>query len=184
MAKGFEVLKAAIEAGWQVRIRYGSERVSEWYHWNPDTKSLEGPSGGLVTLSNIFGLEWEIESAPNRLFMEAIAAMDYGEVVERVDAINGGVSRWRRRAGVDAYEVQDFVTGAWEEADFTYMDIHADDWHVVRDVVQEPDNRPKPADVLNFMQAFHAHFPALSYGDWRYVGEELLTRWPDIVRRG
>ena len=184
MAQGFAVLKAAIEDGLRVRVS-GDTR---WAVWNERKRRLEVPNSDLGTYyllddDLVWDASWEIESAPNLLFMEAVAAMDRGEIVERT-LVGGLVVRWRRRPGTQAYELQDVDSGVWDEEAFDYTDVHATNWRIVRDVVQEPDNRPTPADVLNFMQAFHAHFPALSYGDWRYVGEELLARWPDIVRRG
>lgn len=175
--RGIEVLQAAL-AGKRVR-RKGS---SVWWHVKPHTVEMvaEGgaASGPLHMIDFADGAEWEVEE-PSMTFLEAIAAMDAGQIVERDGR------QYRLNPDTEYYEARSIVLKDQWRPDLVWAqeDVHAADWHIVRDIPTQEEavlpSRSECARAVEF-ELYTYTPPSGALGD--YVVQHLQTRWPAMFR--
>ena len=184
--KGFPVLRAALEEGRRVRVVTNTDfESSPWYHF--EDGGLVTEDGGIVVfyLHDLFRYDWEIEGETPMTFIEAVAAMDRGEVVERPEATEStGVVRWRLRPGTLYYEIQDY-TGAWDVASegFNYEDVHAMNWRIVQAAALK-STRPTLAEAQEYLGAYNGHDSRWSADQMVEDLRRLREHWPHLFRKG
>lgn len=177
MARGLEVLRAAIEDGRRVWLRGGDN--TGWIRWEPSTwRWLDSDANEAVINWRVFwSNDWEVEPAPSPTegltFAEAVAAMDRGEVVEhsyRRFRIRGeGYAMWCEHVDGNA---------GWEKYTFDYDDIHATDWKVVQTYAAPARDRPTFREFTDWMWKWGGTWKAL------YAAMEVAqTRWPGMFRQ-
>jgi len=187
MARGLEVLAAALEGK---RVRYFAEdEWSCWYHW--DAPYLAMPEGGKLfdaRIAELFRYNWQIEE-PTMAFMEAIEAMDAGQVVERTLPTGWGHLptryRWRRWSEGDGYEYACELTMGepfrdWIVTGFDPDAIHATDWRIVPDENESLDKRPSQAAVIKHL--LYCDPLNLTSVDAIRIVEELAVAYPAMFR--
>lgn len=184
--KGFPVLRAALEEGRRVRVT-GHTLPMSWYHFEGGGLVLEDGGIGHFYLNDFFRYDWAIEGETPMTFIEAVAAMDRGEVVERPEATEStGVVRWRLRPGTLYYEIQDY-TGAWDVASegFNYDDVHATGWRIVpADALKNP--RPTLAEAKEALRFLHypsAFGTKVPYELIENALDGLDEHWPHLFRK-
>ena len=184
MARGFQVLEAAIEDGRLIRCE-GRDSDRSWMHWQGKHFVWEDGTPAFVNLNRVWEDNWEIGPpvlTTGLTFEQARVAMDRCDVVAR------GARRFR--IGGNGYVMWcEHANGNpaledWNDVAFDYDDIHADDWRIVSDVPREgsasaerstvitPDERPTVAEAQAYLNRQMSH---------QLV--ELTTRWPALFRK-
>ena len=188
MAQGLEVLQAALD-GKRVRLK----NYDRWYRYAPgggcfvekDGKAWNPP------LLTVMLSEWDIEE-PTLTFIEAVAAMDAGQTVERaVDRCNNGepdeliqMRNCSHDADEEYYEIRHQRYGRWDpwvkRLGFPKADVHATDWRVVTGEPQ--DELPTAEEAIQVIQDAIKH-PMIKDTEAAEVQFCLKQRWPAMFRK-
>lgn len=136
MAKGLEVLEAALAGSWigiQIHAPGMSELVRGWYQWCPDCQTFERAAPGHspkigITIHELWHENWLI-CTPTRSFHEAILAMNEGLTFWH-ERDHETPYLYRKHAGryEMTYARDDDIPPVWTEAVFSSEDIDATDW--------------------------------------------------------
>lgn len=178
MARGSEVLRAAIEE----RRRVRPVGCDTWLHLNKKWRFVTdtGARTGLVDHDAYFA-EWEIEPEPappteGLTFAEAVAAMDRGAVVTRAD---GDGWLWRKSPDGSWFQCADAAEpDRWGPGHLDYHDVHATDWRIAE--YRTADDRPTFQQLAQWLRTWEG-----LDGAWKTVYAALdaaRERWPAMFR--
>ena len=195
--RAIEVLHALSEGK---RVRYWVDCVGTgfWSEWAP----LETV---VATVNELVTGRWETEGEAGMTFMEALAAMDAGETVERSDdnASTGGQVQRKHESGPARYWYryrERNRDGTWERwskwiaAGFTSEDVHASDWRIVPAETIRADDRPSPrelAKALEGVAVWVRQLPhtssesaaTISRVESEVIAHRIAERWPSLLRK-
>lgn len=196
MARGIEVLQAAL-AGKNLRYRDNFGTWRGWFHLDPQIGILRSPDHLWWNegMNSFWEFEWEVEE-PSMTFLEAVAAMDAGQIVERDGR------QYRLNPDTEYYEARSVVLkDSWRpDLVWTQEDVHAADWHVVSPLSEKESAQvmyPTVQEAVEFVlhtasydgPPFLWHCSACQMSmtgnrqGWQRVMQWLQGEWPAMFRK-
>ncbi len=176
MARGLEVLHAAIDEGRWVRCIHFLN--GDWGQYDETAREFifEDDSGRYVHEIPLSALmredwDWEIEGGKNILRPDDVIKMlDQGEIVEQRDSVaERGWTKWRVR---DGHYEREGVPGDWYRSSLTYRDLHDATWQVAPKR-RAAEKRPTLEEIDAWVSMHYS--PG---APWDAVFELLARRWP------
>lgn len=183
MARGLEVLRAAIEDGRRVWLRGGDN--TGWIRWEPSTwRWLDSDANEAVINWRVFwSNDWEVEPAPSPTegltFAEAVAAMDRGAVVTRAE---GDGWLWRKSPDESWFQcTEEAQPDRWDGGNLDYHDMHATDWRIVQTAAGK--GAPTFREFMGWLRTWDGLDTAWKTLTLYAAMDAAQTRWPAMFRQ-